>query len=201
VAEIELERAAAAKARGELELAERLAAQAELDARLAWSMSDSRALRDDALSSCAAPGRSVPARILRREGDMPPEEAPLVVTEADFANLSLLEPSAALARRLESATVVLSDQMPPERVTMNSQFVLRDEKTGERRVLRIVYPDDADPDAGSISVLEPLGTRLLGMAAQQAIDWQLADGAHRLRVEQVLYQPEHSLRTNLVLRR
>ena len=49
VAEIELERAAAAKARGDPELAERLAAQAELDARLAWTMSDSPALRGDAL--------------------------------------------------------------------------------------------------------------------------------------------------------
>ena len=126
----------------------------------------------------------------------------LVVTEADFANLSLLEArSAALRRRLETATVVASDEVPAEIVTMNTQFILRDEKTGQRRVLRIVFPDDADADAGNISVLEALGTQLLGASAQRPVDWPFGDGVHRLRVERVLYQPEHSLRTHLVFRR
>ena len=49
MAEIELEHAAAAKARGDLALAERFAAQAELDARLAWTMTNSVVLREEAL--------------------------------------------------------------------------------------------------------------------------------------------------------
>ncbi len=44
-AETELRRASEASARGELLLAQQLTAQARLDARLAWSMSDSKALR------------------------------------------------------------------------------------------------------------------------------------------------------------
>ena len=124
-----------------------------------------------------------------------------LLTAADCANLSLLEPYAPLRRLLESATVVGSDEMPHTVVTMNSQVVLHDETTGERRAMRVVFPDDADPAAGLISVLDPLGVRLLSASQHQVIVCELADGVHRLRLEQVLYQPEHSLRTNLVIRR
>ena len=44
-AETELQRAGEASARGDVGLAQRLTAQARLDARLAWSMSESKALR------------------------------------------------------------------------------------------------------------------------------------------------------------
>lgn len=44
-AETELQRASEASARGEFRLAQQLTAQARLDARLAWSMSESKALR------------------------------------------------------------------------------------------------------------------------------------------------------------
>jgi regulator of nucleoside diphosphate kinase len=125
----------------------------------------------------------------------------VLLTEADFANLSLLLPNTTLHRLLQSASVVASDGMPPDVVTMNTQVVLQDETTGERRVVRVVFPGDADPAAGLVSVLEPLGAGLLGASPRQVVECELADGMHRLRVEQVLYQPEHSLRTNLVIRR
>ncbi len=47
-AETELQQASEASARGDLLLAQRLTAQARLDARLAWSMSESKALRRSA---------------------------------------------------------------------------------------------------------------------------------------------------------
>lgn len=121
-----------------------------------------------------------------------------MLTEADFANLSLLEANAPLRRMLETAKVVASDAMPPDVVTMNTQVVLQDETSGERRVLRVVFPSDADASAGQVSVLEPLGVQLLGASPGQVLECALSDGMHRFRIEQVLYQPEHSLRTNLV---
>jgi regulator of nucleoside diphosphate kinase len=124
----------------------------------------------------------------------------LLVTAADFANLSLLEPYAPLQRLLKTARVVASDDMPHDVVTMNTQVVLRDEMSGERWVVRVVFPGDADPARDQISVLEPLGVRLLGKSPADVIDCEFADGVHRLRVELVIYQPEHSLRTNLVVR-
>jgi hypothetical protein len=47
-AETEFQQASEASARGDLLLAQRLSAQARLDPRLAWSMSDSKALRRSA---------------------------------------------------------------------------------------------------------------------------------------------------------
>ena len=125
----------------------------------------------------------------------------VMVTTADFANLSLLEPYASLQRLLKIAKVVASDDMPHDVVTMNTQVVLHDETSAERRVVRVVFPGDADPARGLISVLEPLGVQLLGKSPADVFDCDLADGVHRLSVEQVIYQPEHSLRTNLVVRR
>jgi regulator of nucleoside diphosphate kinase len=124
----------------------------------------------------------------------------VMVTTADFANLSLLEPFAPLQRLLASAKVVPSDDMPRDVVTMNTQVVLHDETRGEPLVVRVVFPGDADPAAGLISVLQPLGVQLLGKTPADVFDCELADGVHRLKVEQVIYQPEHSLRTNLVTR-
>ena len=124
----------------------------------------------------------------------------LQVTAADFANLSLLPPCPHLERLLATCTVVASDEMPHDVVTMNTQAVVFDETTGERRAVRVVFPADADPAAGLISVLEPLGAQVLARSQDDVFHCQFADGLHRLRVERVIYQPEHSLRTNLVVR-
>ena len=124
----------------------------------------------------------------------------VTLTVADFANLSLLEPCAALQRVLERARVVPSDAVPPEVITMNSHVVVVDERTGARRVLSVVYPEDADAYAGRISVREESGAQLLGATPGQTIERQLPSGMQRLRIEKIIYQPEDSLRTYLVVR-
>ena len=78
---------------------------------------------------------------------------------------------------------------------MNSRVLFENETTGERREVTLVYPSDADIDAGKISVLVPVGTALLGLRVGQSIDWTLPSGEkHRYRVIDVPYQPESSLR-------
>jgi len=55
----------------------------------------------------------------------------------------------------------------------------------------IVYPQDADPSDGKISVMAPVGSALLGLSVGQSIDWCFPDGRPRtLRVVELLYQPE-----------
>jgi regulator of nucleoside diphosphate kinase len=127
--------------------------------------------------------------------------AAVLITEADLANLSLLPSSEPLRRLLARARVVRSDEIPPDVVTMNTLIALLDESSGERRLVRVVFPADADPLAGRLSVLDPLAVRLLGASPGLVIEQPFADGLHRLRVERIVYQPEDSLRTNLVLRR
>jgi len=124
----------------------------------------------------------------------------LIVTEADFANLSLIEAHAPLRRLLDHAIVVPSDAIPADVVTMNTQVALTEDGTGTRRLFSLVYPQDADAAKGRISVLEALGMALLGASPGHNIECDFPEGTRCLRVEKVIYQPEYSLRTLLVFR-
>jgi len=49
--------------------------------------------------------------------------------------------------------------------------------------VQLVYPADADIDAGKVSILTPVGAGLIGLRAGQAIAWPDRDGrARTLRV-------------------
>ncbi|MCC7081773.1 MAG: nucleoside diphosphate kinase regulator [Burkholderiales bacterium] len=96
-----------------------------------------------------------------------------------------------LESELVRAIVVPRDQIPGDVVTMNSRVLFENETTGARREVTLVYPKDADIDAGKISILVPVGTALLGLRVGQTIDWALPSGEkHRYRVVAVPYQPE-----------
>ena len=124
----------------------------------------------------------------------------MILTEADAANLLLLgHQHAALRRRLESAVIVSSGAVPADVVTMQSQVALTDE-AGKLHVLSVVYPQEADEASARISVLEPLGMALLGARCGQKIECPGARGPRRFRVEEIVYQPELSLRNDLVVR-
>ncbi len=96
----------------------------------------------------------------------------------------------ALAKELARAKVVASADIPPNVVTMNSRVVLRDLDSGEEMTYVLVYPRNADIDAGRISVLAPIGTAILGYAKGDVIEWVVPSGLRRIRVEDILYQPE-----------
>jgi regulator of nucleoside diphosphate kinase len=95
-----------------------------------------------------------------------------------------------LEEELEQANVVPSQQIPADVVTMNSQVRIWDLDAGKEMVLTLVFPALADYEQGRLSILAPMGTALLGYRAGDTIEWQAPSGLRRLRVEQVLYQPE-----------
>ncbi len=96
-----------------------------------------------------------------------------------------------LEQELARASVVPSEKIPEDVVTMNSRVVFENETTGDRREVTLVYPGNADIEAGKISVLVPVGTALLGMRVGQSIDWELPGGEkHRYRIVKVPFQPE-----------
>jgi regulator of nucleoside diphosphate kinase len=114
----------------------------------------------------------------------------IIVTEADAAVLRMLPLNEPLRRELGRAIVVSSEAMPPDVVTMNSLVRYRDEVEGVTRTVALVYPY-AQGGPGMVSVLSPIGTALLGLSEGQTIDWDFPDGSRRrLRVEEVLHQPE-----------
>jgi regulator of nucleoside diphosphate kinase len=53
-----------------------------------------------------------------------------------------------------------------------------------------VFPTEADFAEGKISVLAPIGTAILGYKQGDTIEWSVPSGLRRLKVEEILYQPE-----------
>lgn len=121
----------------------------------------------------------------------------LILTDSDFVRLMALQPGPGLRAELERATVVPSHAVPRDVVTMHSRVRYLDEASGERREVQVVYPDEADLARNRISVLTPVGSALLGLSVDQAIEWDFPGGAtRRLRVEQVVDQSESRLRVD-----
>lgn len=120
-----------------------------------------------------------------------------LLNELDHVRIRKLLPlqgvPAALAELLEGADLVPPREVPAGVATMYSQLLLADLATGEERKLTLVYPSDADPARGFVSVLSPAGTGLLGLPVGAETSWQTPDGRlHSVRLLEILFQPEAS---------
>lgn len=95
-----------------------------------------------------------------------------------------------LMEDLDRADVVALRDIPADIVTMNSMVKLRDLDSGEEMVFTLVFPSSADVSKGKISVLAPVGSAILDYKAGDIIEWKVPGRMRRLRIENVLYQPE-----------
>jgi regulator of nucleoside diphosphate kinase len=98
----------------------------------------------------------------------------IVITQKDMTRLSNLieavrftrpgdeDHLSALERELDRAEIMYDDRVPPNVITMNSHVRVTDLETGREHEYKVVYPREADPSRGKISVLAPIGTALLG---------------------------------------
>lgn len=91
---------------------------------------------------------------------------------------------------MERAEVVEQKDIPPDVITMRSTVSLKDLDTGEKTIYWLAFPTEANYDEGKISVLAPVGTAMLGYRRGDVIEWEAPSGVRRLKVEEVLYQPE-----------
>ena len=111
----------------------------------------------------------------------------IVVSRSDHDLLERLVDAGAggrdveLADRLgsELARAEVVDEVPAGVVSMNAAVEYEDLATGERHEVRLVFPRDADPARGKVSVLAPIGCALLGLAVGQRIEWPLPGGKTR----------------------
>ena len=97
-----------------------------------------------------------------------------------------------LEEELEEAEIVAPEAIPPDVVTMRSKVKLKDLDTNEERVYSIVFPSEANSDEGKISILAPLATALLGFRSGETVEFQAPTRLRRLKIEEILYQPESS---------
>ena len=91
---------------------------------------------------------------------------------------------------LEGSYTVSAREVPADVVTMNSRVRLTSADGGSSAVYTVVFPADADAARQRVSVLAPLGAALLGCRVGQDAVWETPEGTRRLRVAEMLYQPE-----------
>lgn len=136
---------------------------------------------------------------------MKTEQRTIYITQADMKRLQSLiesmkssrEDLKALRSELEHAHVVPQSEIPQDVVTMNSKATILDLGSGETMTYTLVFPSQANVDDGKISVLAPIGTAMLGHRVGEEFEWDVPAGMVRLRVEEVLYQPEAAGHFNL----
>lgn len=131
-----------------------------------------------------------------------PSKPVIVLTSLDYDRLeALLDslPDSAmpgkvnLQAELDRAEIVEPKDIPPTVVTMNSTVRFALEETGEEFSYTLVYPKDADGNAGRISVLAPVGSALLGLSTGDRISWPGPGGKPiKVRIVEVVYQPERA---------
>ncbi len=124
-----------------------------------------------------------------------------LLTELDHIRISKLlqrpgaspQTQAAVDDLIHSAELISSYKVPANVVTMYSQVLLSDGQTGEQRKLTLCYPHDADPAAGFVSVLSPVGAGLLGLKKGSTARWPTPDGGTATaKIVEILFQPEES---------
>ena len=95
-----------------------------------------------------------------------------------------------LQNELDRAHIMEPTAVPHDVVTMNSHVRLKDLETNEEKLYTLVFPSEANLEQQKISILAPIGTAILGYRAGDAVEWQMPGGIRKLRVEEILYQPE-----------
>lgn len=126
-----------------------------------------------------------------------------LLTLRDLISASLAQPNGRteylrdLNEELERADIVPPSEISEKVVTMNSKVRLYDLSNREEIICTLVFPKPQGLGEDEISVLAPMGTALLGMAVGDETEIQVPAGTLRLRVEEILYQPERAEKQSL----
>ena len=108
---------------------------------------------------------------------------------ATAASQRVPEASAALLGELERAEVLPETAMPADVVRISSiiEFEVDD---GRCLKVQLVLPENADINAGRISVLTPVGAALIGLSPGQSMEWSGNDGKERLLTVLAVSRPQ-----------
>ncbi|MFN8294206.1 MAG: nucleoside diphosphate kinase regulator [Chitinophagales bacterium] len=95
-----------------------------------------------------------------------------------------------LLNELSSAEIVEPEAIPADVVTMNSIVKLNFLNTNKVVQFQIVYPDKANIKENKISIFSPIATALIGYKVQDEIEWVVPAGLTKIKIEEIVYQPE-----------
>ncbi|MFP5384693.1 MAG: hypothetical protein ACLGHN_01350 [Bacteriovoracia bacterium] len=115
----------------------------------------------------------------------------ITVSEYDFnrlTNLMKFYPAPKLEEELNRADVINDILVLPDLVTLDSNVLYTiDRNFYQSTLVSEEVPEDQD---SCVSVLDELGTALLGLRENQEIRWFFPEGERQIRVLSVIYQPE-----------
>jgi len=104
--------------------------------------------------------------------------------KANQANLDLLE------KELYRAVLVDPPNIPRDVITMNSKVIITDTESGEKTTYTLVFPSAANISENKLSIMAPLCMALLGYRTGDIIEWPVPSGVRKLKVDEIIYQPE-----------
>ena len=84
-----------------------------------------------------------------------------------------------LLDELSRARILPAARIPADVVGIGSRVTWRDETTGQEQTATLVWPEEADIDAGRASVLTPIGVALIGLKAGSRFQWETRGGESR----------------------
>ncbi|MBP9181741.1 MAG: nucleoside diphosphate kinase regulator [Fuscovulum sp.] len=84
-----------------------------------------------------------------------------------------------LLEELSRARIVPAARMPADIAGIGSRVTWRDETTGREQTATLVWPEEADIEAGRASVLTPIGVALLGLKVGTRFHWETRAGESR----------------------
>jgi regulator of nucleoside diphosphate kinase len=128
--------------------------------------------------------------------------ASIYITEPDYERLSGLieitrerngvdrEYLNKLEVELDRAEIVDPQHIRADVITMRSKVRLKDLVSHEANTYSLVFPTEADFSEGKISILAPIGTAILGYKLGDTIELPVPSGLRRLKVDEIIYQPE-----------
>lgn len=99
-------------------------------------------------------------------------------------NIDLLE------KELYRAVLVEPKKIPRDVITMNSTVSITDTESGEKMTYTLVFPQAANISENKLSILAPLGIALIGYRKGDIIEWPVPSGIRKLKVDDIIYQPE-----------
>lgn len=95
-----------------------------------------------------------------------------------------------LLTELSRAKIVAREKLPADVIDIGRAVTYRDETIGKDHTVTLVWPEDADIDAGRVSVITPIGVALIGLQAGAKFVWETRNGETRdLTVLQVAPAP------------
>lgn len=106
-----------------------------------------------------------------------------------FRSISVAE-SEKLIAELNNAEILEPEAIPSNVVTMNSIVKLSFLNNNKQIQFQIVYPQQANIKENKISIFSPIATALIGYKVQDEIEWMVPSGPTRIRIDEIIYQPE-----------